>query len=409
MMEAMDTGPMQSSAGSHLPPRLLRRAIVLTVPTIFLLRFAYFVQLDAAEGRSTFLTHRLFNESTGALLAIIPMAFLGWLALRVPLARPVRPRLVATYVLAFIAGTLCHTTLMVVVRAILAPRFGWTEYGLDLTPARFGYEAATNLVFYITGLALLALGESVARQRDRERRSAELERSLLHAELSNLRLQLQPHFLFNALNTISSTMYEDVDAADRLLDRLASLLRASLLTTHVQEVALGDELAVLGQYLDLMHARFGDALVVSIQVPEELLAMTVPSFVLQPLVENAMRHGGIARLGHGAVVVAAEQRGAMLVLRVHDDGPGAKTASVSGGDESSRGVLATGATEPGIGLSTTAKRLRYLYGDQQWFHAGPVATGGFEVELRIPARRMKSAVVNARSATTAPTAALARR
>jgi LytS/YehU family sensor histidine kinase len=173
-------------------------------------------------------------------------------------------------------------------------------------------------------------------------------------------------------------MYEDVEAADALLGGLAELLRASLRTTHAQETPLREELAVLGQYLALVRARFGERLDVALDASDDVLDVAVPSMVLQPLVENAVRHGGISRVGHGCIAVTARREGAMLVLRVHDDGPGAAASDASVDVDAGTGT----------GLSTTAKRLRLLYADAQSMRAGAAREGGFEVELRIPARTM---------------------
>lgn len=361
---------------SHLRASVLRRALAAAVPAIFALRLTYFLLEDLANGNTGQVAHRLFQEATGALLVVIPLGLAFWLARRLPLVRPLRRGTMAAYAACFIVGTLLHTTGMIVVRAALGPRLGLDGYAFAFTASRYGYEAANEVIFFVAALALLALAESVLGQRERERRAAALERSLLRAELSNLRLQLQPHFLFNALNTISSTMYDDVEAADRLLGRLANLLRTSLRTTHTQEVPVRDELAVLEQYLALMRARFGERLEVTVDAGADALDLAVPSMVLQPLVENAVRHGGVSRVGRGRVTVTVRREGSALALRVHDDGPpGAAPA-----------LATTPAADAGTGLSTTAKRLQLLYGEAQAMRAGPAPEGGFEVALRIPAR-----------------------
>jgi len=231
-------------------------------------------------------------------------------------------------------------------------------------------------VFFAVAVAVLALAESLLAQRARERQAAALERSLLRAELSSLRLQLQPHFLFNALNTISSTMYEDVDAADALLGRLADLLRTSLRTTHTHEVPAREELAILSQYLELMRARFGDALAVTVDAPDDVADLLVPSMVLQPLVENAVRHGGVSSVGRGRVVVALQRDGEWLEITVRDSVEDVRTRAPS---------PEPGVPTVGTGLSATARRLQLLYGDDQSMRAGPTADG-WEVVLRIPAR-----------------------
>jgi two-component system LytT family sensor kinase len=223
--------------------------------------------------------------------------------------------------------------------------------------------------------------------RARELRAARLESSLARSQLRNLRLQLQPHFLFNALHTVSAAMYDDPAAADEMLDQLAELLRASLRTAQSDEVPLGEELALLDRYLAIQRARFGDRLTVSIQVEPGAGSLLVPSLLLQPLVENAIRHGNAERAGRGAIAVRAHREDGRLVLEVEDDGPGAVTVPAAG---AAAGPVPPGkrtaAAATGIGLAATAERLQLLYGDAQTFSAGAGPAGGFLVRAALPAR-----------------------
>ena len=362
---------------SLLQLRPLLRAAAVGLAVLFVLRIAYFLFHDAADGVTEHVRYRIFEEVTGGALAVIPVAGLIWLALRVPLVRDGWRRAVPVYVFAFIFLSLVHTFAMIVVRVALAPRFGLTDYTFSVGAARYAYEMANDVIPGVALLALLALTESVLAQRERERRAAGLERSLLRAELGNLRLQLQPHFLFNALNTIASTMYEDVDSADRQVTQLAELLRFSLRTAHTHEVPVRDELQLLAHYVGLLRARFGERLTVTVDAPDDVNDLLVPSMVLQPLVENAVRHGGVSRRGRGEVSVtlrrADKPRRGMLMLRVQDDGPPV--------------VSPMGEAAGGTGLFATAQRLTLLYGDAQTLDAGPLAGGGFAVTLSIPARQ----------------------
>jgi LytS/YehU family sensor histidine kinase len=187
----------------------------------------------------------------------------------------------------------------------------------------------------------------------------ERELALAKAQLQNLRAQLQPHFLFNALNTISSVMYDDPAAADEMLERLSELLRMSLRTAQSDEVPLASELETLDCYLAIMKARFGEKLNVRIDVDPAVRGATVPSMVLQPLVENAIRHG------EGNVNVTAAARNGDLVIEVVNDV--GRALSPSGN---------------GVGLTATAERMRLLYGDGR-FEAGPRGDA-FAVRMRIP-------------------------
>ncbi|HRN53417.1 MAG TPA: histidine kinase, partial [Gemmatimonadaceae bacterium] len=201
---------------------------------------------------------------------------------------------------------------------------------------------------------------------ERERTEAELRRSLAEAQLQSLRLQLQPHFLFNALNTVSSAMYDDPARADAMLGRVAELLRASLRTQRGDTVPLAEELEIAQAYVMLQQERFGERLDVRWEVMPELRAASVPVFLLQPLLENAVRHGGVERRGRGRIrVQAAAERGGLRLV-VWDDGPG--------GDGGAGG---------GLGLRATAERLRLIYGEAAEWTAGPVADG-WQVSMWLP-------------------------
>ena len=210
--------------------------------------------------------------------------------------------------------------------------------------------------------------------RARRLREADLEARLARAELNVLRMQLQPHFFFNALHTVSSLMVTDVAAAQGVIASLGTLLRSSIDHTARQEIALREELAFVRHYLDVQVARFRQRLAVRIDVPDELLDALVPSLVLQPLVENAIRHGIEPNPDGGEIRIEALRSGAGqgdLVLCVSDDG------SVGGGEESSTGG-------GGIGLANIEARLAQLYGEAHTFRAGRGADGRFSVTLQLP-------------------------
>jgi len=201
----------------------------------------------------------------------------------------------------------------------------------------------------------------------RESRERQLEATQL--ALENLRAQLQPHFLFNTLQSISTLIYRDQRAADRMLTRLSDLLRLSLRNTGVQEVPLAEELGFLEHYLAIMRVRFGDRLVIVVDAKPDLLNALVPSLVLQPIVENAIEHGMADRPDIGHVSVRVTKDGPSLQLEVSDDGPGLGASHKDGN---------------GIGLANTRERLARLYGP-----AGQVETvseNGLTVRLTIPLR-----------------------
>ena len=365
------------SRGSRLYGPAVWRAVATIIVALYFIRLGYFVFHDLADGMTGMVVKRLFEETTGALVSAPFIVVLVLIVRRVPLAWMSWRRGALVYGGIFVVFALTETLAMLALRAASAPLFGLPGYALRLQPARFAYESVNDVLPYVAVLAGLTLAEVVLERRERERRAAALERGLLEAELRNLRLQIQPHFLFNALNTISSTMHENVEEADALLGQLAELLRASLRSTHAHEVPLRDEVDLLAQYLGLMHARFGDRLAVTVDAAEDAGECLVPSMVLQPLVENAVHHGAIAEGRQGRVRVTARRvSGDQLELRVHDDGPGL----TNGRDPFTHGT----------GLSTTTQRLRLLYGDavahSPWLVAANAPEGGFAVTLRIPAR-----------------------
>jgi signal transduction histidine kinase len=224
----------------------------------------------------------------------------------------------------------------------------------------------------MTYLFLVGLAHALEYRRESERRaldSAHLETRLVEAQLKSLERQLQPHFLFNTLNAISGLMRTDVDAADRMMDRLGSLLRMALETSHSQQVALKDELELLQRYLDIEQVRFGSRLSVTMRIDPEVLDAQVPNFLLQPLVENAVRHGIAPHPRPGRVLVEASRHGNRLVLKIADNGEGVASHYLT-------------LLNQGVGLSTTRARLGHLYGAEHSFAFAN--DNGFCVTIAIP-------------------------
>lgn len=209
------------------------------------------------------------------------------------------------------------------------------------------------------------------RYRQGELRSAQLSAQLAQAQLQALRMQLHPHFLFNTLNSIATLIHKDPDAADRMTAQLSDLLRLTLDNIGVQEVPLAEELECLERYLEIERTRFSDRLAVRIEVAPETLDASTPYLILQPLVENAIRHGIAARSTPGCVIVRAVRDGGLLVLEVKDNGPGIQSAASSSN---------------GIGISSTRERLEKFYGNAHIFQLSNAAEGGLVVKLAFPFR-----------------------
>jgi len=365
----------------HLEPpaRRLVWTVALSMFTVTgALRFTYMYFDDVARQETGTLAHRVIEESTGAYTAAVLFVAVVAFVWRYPLDRPGWRARLPAHLAALVAYSVAHTTLMFVTRTVVFRLMGMGAYDYGYMPARYVMEFGEDAIGYASFVAIITLYRYYRVTRQREVRTAQLERGLAQAELRNLRLQLQPHFLFNALNTISSTMYDDPRSADRMIGQLSQLLRLSLRTSHAQEVPLREELEVLGCYLGLMTARFGSRLHVDVVAMPEVLDALVPSLLLQPLVENAIRHGNASHASGGSIEVRVERAGAMLRLSVTDDGPGAPP----GAD-----VFATG-----IGLSATRDRLRLLYGGAHRFEAGNRGRG-FAVDIELPHRRATPAAV----------------
>jgi LytS/YehU family sensor histidine kinase len=216
---------------------------------------------------------------------------------------------------------------------------------------------------------IVAVHQAVAHFREQELRASRLEAELARAELQALRRQLHPHFLFNTLNAISALMHRDVKAADLMLARLSEFLRTAIESDGAQEVALGRELELLERYLEIEKVRFRDRLTVRMDVAPDALSARVPSLVLQPLVENSIRHGIGNRRGAGVLEVRAVRDDGSLRLSVRDNGVGMSDAAVEG-----------------VGLSNTRARLEQLYGPHHTFELRNIPEGGLEVTLAIPFR-----------------------
>lgn len=226
------------------------------------------------------------------------------------------------------------------------------------------------LLVYFSLVAVIHALASYKKLRDREVESSRLEAQLALAHLEVLKTQLHPHFLFNTLNAISSLMHRDVDAADRMISMLSDLLRLSLDNDNRHQVSLREELEFLDRYLAIEKIRFRDRLDVAIEVHDSCWDAMVPRLILQPLVENSIRHGIALRSAAGKVTIRAQQQDGGLAMSVWDDGPGIPRRPEE--------------VRFGVGLSNTLARLQQTYGEAHRFDLHNVPSGGFEVSLWVP-------------------------
>lgn len=232
-------------------------------------------------------------------------------------------------------------------------------------PPRNTFSIANIPLNLLTYAAIVAATHGI----DAYRRGREARALLAEARLDLLKTQLQPHFLFNALHSIAELMHSDVAAADRALMRVSELLRATLDAGSRQEITLAEELALVERYLEIEQIRLGDRLTAKVDVEPRALDALVPLFVLQPVVENAVRHGIAMRTSGGNVMLHARADANELRIDVEDDGPGFDSA----------------ATER-VGLTNTRARLAHLYGAAQRLEIGRSAAGGAAVRIVLPFR-----------------------
>ncbi len=344
-----------------------------------LLLFVYRYLEEAAFGEYDKLVPRFIDEMTSAWAGILLLFIPVLLARRYPIGRASWGTWTAAHLcgVAVMSGT--HTTLNYLFRTASYALAGLDAYDYGYMPVRYFMELPHDVIAYAIAVGFVHLFDHYRRSRDREVETARLEARLSQAQLQSLRLQIQPHFLFNALNTVSSLIYEDPKAADEMLAKLSEFLRLTLKGSVAQEVSLDEELEFLSLYLDIMRARFGDRLDANFDVDPTVRRAKIPQLLLQPIVENAVRHGVDPETGDVHIDLTARRDGDRLVLSVRDRGPGL-------GDVD--GALEGG----GIGLSNTSDRLHLLYGDAQSIEFGSSPGGGLDVRIRIPYSEAPEAV-----------------
>lgn len=234
---------------------------------------------------------------------------------------------------------------------------------------RLGISVPSGILIYWTILGVAHALRYYGKYRENQLKAARLEAQLARAQLEALEMQLHPHFLFNTLNSIAVLMRRDVDAAGRMLNRLSDLLRLTLDQAGKQLITVKEELEILEGYLQIQQIRFQDRLTVKMHVDPATLHLRVPNLILQPLVENSIRHGIAPRADAGTIEIDSLREDELLLLRVRDDGPGLVGASSPGS---------------GIGLANTRERLQVMYGTAYRLEFEDLDSGGLQVTLAVP-------------------------
>ena len=342
------------------------------------------IALILATVPAAFLTKAMIVQgvSPGAALVAEALPWFGWalltpaifgLARRFPVDRPPRVRAYGLHLLFGLAAGLVQGVVAVIVSSRI-------EYPADIVTPHI--EPRSLILMWLAfGVimygAIAAIGFAVdyrTRLVERERAADRLEHLLIESRLGALRTQLQPHFLFNALNTVAMLVREgDRDTAVRVIARFSELLRGVLDEEAPQEVSLGEELEFVGRYLEIERVRFGDRLRVHVEADDAARSAAVPHLVLQPIVENAVRHGISRRADAARIDIVAERAHDRLRVSVRDDGPGLPAGW-------------SAAACRGIGLRNTRDRLHYLYGDGASLELCPAEGGGVRAVIELPLR-----------------------
>ena len=285
---------------------------------------------------------------------------------------------------AFARNFLLHVVMALVSTLVMIAVATLVRMQIDgLIPPRYGYLDAVGRAFRGSFIVFLPVYGIIVTgvlawnyyqdTQERTLQQSQLQAALASARLDALRDQLQPHFFFNSLHAVSALMSEDVPAARRMMRRLSELLRLTL-EEGPHEVSLERELEILGMYVDIQEIRFGDRLEVEYRITPDTKTLLVPRFLLQPLVENSIKHGLATRGGAGRITVEAERSDEALHLCIRDDGPGFATGE--------------GPRRHGIGLRNTKARLEHLYGADYSLKCENAADGGAMVLITVPARPM---------------------
>jgi two-component system, LytTR family, sensor kinase len=359
------TDPTGSGAGAR--PHRLELLLIFAGWTAFGLFNANQTYLAAELRGSPVPAGRVLSTGlTDAYLWALATVAIFWLARRFPLARGRILPHAAVHLIAGIALSLARVGVHVTLsqRTEMYPPRTLTEV--------FYRQFHVYLLFYVLLLGIAWAVYYHARFREREQAAEQLAAGLAEARFQALKMQLHPHFLFNTLNAISALIPQEAQPARRMVARLGDLLRTTLEQEATQEVTLREELEFLEPYLEIERTRLGDRLSVEFQVEPEALDARVPHLVLQPLVENAVRHGVAPRSGPGVVTVSAAVEGGSLILHVRNTGSAVRERS---------------AREPGgRGLANVRSRLEHLYGADQQLTAGPDGPDGWVTMIRTPFR-----------------------
>ncbi|MGN6738984.1 sensor histidine kinase [Dyella sp.] len=354
-------------------PRSVRMTL-LNRPLWLMLYFAGWTFIGLWLGTNVWISQRdnpgavawhyyTWEVSSALVVGALALA-VGWFESRCRITGPGAWRRMLVHLPAAVVFSLVHVAIIVAIRKAVYAAMG-SSYEFGEVWIGLVYEFQKDLITYLSLVVACALIRTIRERRRHQLEALELRRALSEAKLAHLAAQIEPHFVFNTLNAISNRMYEDVPAADRMIVALSDLLRTAMTADGSAFVRVSDEVHWLRAYTALMAERQPGLLHVDIRVDEGLDAMRLPRLLLQPLVENAFRHG--LRNGRGHLAVTLRHDGEQLHCRVEDDGVGFAPDA-----------------QPGVGLANVRERLALLYPDRHRWHIGPGAHGGTAVDITLP-------------------------
>lgn len=371
MTEIVDLGEEESRLNSLLSKRRLRYGLIWgcwSIAALFFSTQAYMMYY--ADKQPIPYLKAFFVQASACYLWALATPLVLWLSRRFRIGRSNWPRTVAFHLVASVSLILVLLTVHFVIYLLLVGR------ATQISAIRIFEYLYPNLdrwlLIYWTILLMSHAYNYYHSCRQSELKASQLRTQLVQSQLEALKMQVQPHFLFNTLHAISSLLSQDTECARKMITRLGDFLRLTLENSGAMEVTLRQEMEFLNGYLEIERIRFQDRLSTEITVDPQLLDTRVPNLILQPIVENAMRHA-IANSGQGRVEITAAAKNGSLKIQVKDNGPGIcskQSASPNAG--------------LGVGLTNTKARLERLYGADHKFELENGALGGLTVTMEIP-------------------------
>ena len=332
------------------------------------------VSTALANNEKVHFFHPLLWELTGSYSFTLLIPVMIILFKKLPLKKGFLFERIPVYIIVSFAMGFIHTNVMYYLRILLYELLNWGVYDYGYMPYRYVMETLKLCLGFWTVYVIYILIMTSKERQQEKLRAVKLEEELIKTRLEFLKSQINPHFLFNTLNMISSTMYENVENADKMIANLSDLLRISLKSSGGMHT-LKEEMDLLNLYLEIMRARFGDKLSININLKDDAKRFFVPSFLLQPVVENSIKYG-MENLSGTEIEISARRFEDKLCINISDNGPGINIEPEE--------VL-----KRGVGLSNTQERLERLYGNRFEFNWENLPGKGLIVKFCLPVKEEK--------------------